>query len=131
MIFWVQDFLAGVILGSAGRLEACLGGGSWRRKFYVLQPVWRCDFRFCSLFGGVILGSASRLEACRGCRPEIPKNLEVGGRRREVGGRRRKAGGRRREVGGQRREVGGQRREVGDRRRDIEEQEFGGGRQEM
>ena len=41
----------------------------------------------------MILGSAGRLEACRGCRPEIPKNLEVGGRRREVGGQRREVGG--------------------------------------
>ena len=63
------------------------------------------------------LGLFARAEECRGCRPEIPKNLEVEGRRMEVGGRRREVGARRREVGDRRREVGDRRSEVGARRR--------------
>ena len=69
----------------------------------------------------MILDSAGRLEACRGCRPEIPQNLEVGGSRKEVGGRQREVGSRPQnlEVGGFRKEVGGWQREVGGRRREL------------
>ena len=54
----------------------------------------------------MILGSGGRLEVCRGCRPEIPKNLEVGGRRREVGSTQKDIAGRRRGAGIWRRKAG-------------------------
>ena len=75
--------------------------------------------------GGILelgfFGMCRQAEALgRGCRPEIPKNLGVGGKRRMVGVRRKEVEGRRKEVGGWRKEVGERRREVGGRRRELE-----------